>query len=139
MAGAALPAHGNYEPAREPSLAHAAELRLVTWNIHGAVGTDRACEPGRIARVLQEIDADVVALQEVPSRGSERGARAHRLNPISGAPWVSMSLGTGIWGVRLTAPPGSHGRNSAPVVKQRDGKSEQAKRADQAEEAEEAN
>jgi len=47
----------------------AAPLGFVSWNIHGAVGTDRMCAPKRIARVLQEIDADVVALQEVPLGG----------------------------------------------------------------------
>ncbi|MEM5446331.1 endonuclease/exonuclease/phosphatase family protein [Paraburkholderia guartelaensis] len=46
------------------------ELTLVTWNIHGAVGTDGARAPERIARVLIEIDADIVALQEVPLGGA---------------------------------------------------------------------
>jgi endonuclease/exonuclease/phosphatase family metal-dependent hydrolase len=48
-----------------------APLVLVTWNIHGAVGADGVCSPARIARVLMEIDADVVALQEVPLGGSD--------------------------------------------------------------------
>ncbi|CAM2163020.1 Endonuclease/exonuclease/phosphatase family protein [Paraburkholderia sacchari] len=47
-----------------------APLSLVTWNIHGAVGTDFRYAPDRIARVLKEIDADVVALQEVPLGGA---------------------------------------------------------------------
>jgi endonuclease/exonuclease/phosphatase family metal-dependent hydrolase len=51
-----------------------APLRLVTWNIHGAVGANRVREPERIARVLKEIDPDVVALQEVPLGG--HGERA---------------------------------------------------------------
>jgi endonuclease/exonuclease/phosphatase family metal-dependent hydrolase len=37
-----------------------------TWNIHGAVGTDRRYVPTRIVGVLSELDADVMALQEVP-------------------------------------------------------------------------
>jgi len=41
-------------------------LRVTTWNIHGAVGTDRRYAPTRIVDVLRELDADVVALQEVP-------------------------------------------------------------------------
>lgn len=44
-------------------------MTIATWNIHGAVGTDRRFDAGRIARVLREIDADVVALQEVPLGG----------------------------------------------------------------------
>jgi endonuclease/exonuclease/phosphatase family metal-dependent hydrolase len=40
-------------------------LTLVTYNIHACVGTDGRFEPARIAGVLRELDADVVALQEV--------------------------------------------------------------------------
>ncbi|SDV47581.1 endonuclease/exonuclease/phosphatase family protein [Chitinasiproducens palmae] len=46
-------------------------LKIVTYNIHGAVGRDRQLAPARIAAVLEEIDADVVALQEVPLGGSD--------------------------------------------------------------------
>lgn len=49
-------------------------LRLVTWNVHGCVGTDGVHDPRRIADVLATIDADVIGLQEVdwrhpPTRG----------------------------------------------------------------------
>lgn len=40
-------------------------LRVATYNIHSCVGGDRKYDPSRILRVLQEIDADIVALQEV--------------------------------------------------------------------------
>ncbi len=40
-------------------------LTLVTYNIHACVGTDGRFDPARIADVLRELDADVVALQEV--------------------------------------------------------------------------
>ncbi len=43
----------------------ARELVVASYNIHGAVGTDRRFDLGRIARVIEEIDPDVVALQEV--------------------------------------------------------------------------
>lgn len=46
-------------------------LKIVTYNIHGAVGTDGRYDPARIAAVLHEIDADVVALQEVPLGGRQ--------------------------------------------------------------------
>lgn len=39
-------------------------LRIATYNTHGCVGADRRCDPERIARVIGELDADVVALQE---------------------------------------------------------------------------
>lgn len=53
------------------------KLRLATWNIHGAVGLDRRYDPGRIAAVLAEIDADVLALQEFGSRRGAADLAAH--------------------------------------------------------------
>ena len=43
-------------------------VRLVTYNIHTCVGVDRRYDPGRIAAVLREIDADIACLQEVGAR-----------------------------------------------------------------------
>ena len=40
-------------------------MRFATYNIHACVGTDARFDPHRIARVLQQLDADVIALQEV--------------------------------------------------------------------------
>jgi Metal-dependent hydrolase len=40
-------------------------VKIVTYNIHKCVGLDRRFSPERIADVLREIDADIVALQEV--------------------------------------------------------------------------
>lgn len=40
-------------------------VRIASYNVHRAIGRDRRCEPQRILEVLREIDADVVALQEV--------------------------------------------------------------------------
>ena len=42
-------------------------LRIVTYNVHKCLGMDRREHPLRIAEVLRETDADVVALQEVLS------------------------------------------------------------------------
>lgn len=39
-------------------------LRLATWNVHRCVGIDRRHDPDRIAAVIDELDADIVALQE---------------------------------------------------------------------------
>jgi len=44
-------------------------LRIATYNVHGGVGLDRRYDPARIARVIVEMNADVVALQELQSRG----------------------------------------------------------------------
>jgi endonuclease/exonuclease/phosphatase family metal-dependent hydrolase len=43
-------------------------LTIATYNIHRCIGRDRRLRPDRIAGVLQELRADVVALQEVETR-----------------------------------------------------------------------
>ena len=40
-------------------------ITVCTYNIHAGIGADGHFAPQRIVKVLQEIDADVVALQEV--------------------------------------------------------------------------
>jgi endonuclease/exonuclease/phosphatase family metal-dependent hydrolase len=45
-------------------------LRLASYNIHCGIGRDGRFSEQRILDVLREIDADVVALQEVESRAS---------------------------------------------------------------------
>ena len=40
-------------------------LRIMTYNVHSCFGTDRRLDPGRIAEVIAECEADIVALQEV--------------------------------------------------------------------------
>jgi endonuclease/exonuclease/phosphatase family metal-dependent hydrolase len=40
-------------------------LRVVTYNIHKCKGLDQRVRPERIVEVLREVDADVIALQEV--------------------------------------------------------------------------
>lgn len=50
-------------------------FRVTTYNIHKCQGLDRRVRPRRIAEVLKEIDADVVALQEVV--GMDEAAREH--------------------------------------------------------------
>ena len=40
-------------------------LRIATYNVHKCQGLDRRVRPGRIAAVLREVGADIIALQEV--------------------------------------------------------------------------
>ena len=54
-------------------------LKLASYNIHKAVGTDGRRDPERILRVLHEIGADVVALQEVDRRFGPRASVLPRL------------------------------------------------------------
>lgn len=44
-------------------------VTIATYNIHSGVGTDGRFAPERIVGVLQEMQADIVALQEVPLGG----------------------------------------------------------------------
>jgi endonuclease/exonuclease/phosphatase family metal-dependent hydrolase len=41
-----------------------ASLRVATYNVHGCVGRDGRRDPDRVATVIAELDADIVALQE---------------------------------------------------------------------------
>jgi len=45
-------------------------LRVATYNVHKCRGLDQRVRPRRIAQVLRELDADIVALQEVVGFGS---------------------------------------------------------------------
>jgi endonuclease/exonuclease/phosphatase family metal-dependent hydrolase len=67
------------------------ELVVATYNIHRCVGADGACVPYRVAEVLADLGADIVALQEVDSRLPEHGvdqlalfARLLHARPIAG-------------------------------------------------------
>ncbi len=48
-------------------------LRVATYNVHGCVGSDGERAPLRVAEVITELEAQVVALQEVDSRGRSVG------------------------------------------------------------------
>lgn len=49
------------------------QIRVATYNVHRCRGLDRRVRPARIVEVLREIDADIIALQEVLSlQGASR-------------------------------------------------------------------
>jgi endonuclease/exonuclease/phosphatase family metal-dependent hydrolase len=56
-------------------------VRLVTYNVHRCVGTDRRLDVGRVAEVIAAQSPDIVALQEVDVRRARTGGidQAHRL------------------------------------------------------------
>jgi len=54
-------------------------IKVASYNIHKGVGTDRKRDPARILKVLSEIDADIVTLQEADLRF---GTRASVLSPF---------------------------------------------------------
>jgi endonuclease/exonuclease/phosphatase family metal-dependent hydrolase len=55
--------------------------RIVTYNVHRCVGTDRRLDVGRVADVLAALDPDIVALQEldVGRRRTNRVDQAHQI------------------------------------------------------------
>ena len=50
------------------------QITFASYNIHKAVGLDRRRDHERILRILREVDADIVALQEVDRRFGRRMA-----------------------------------------------------------------
>ena len=55
-------------------------ITVASYNMRKAVGTDRRRRPDRVLHVLQEIDADIVALQEADKRfGTRASAVPHGL------------------------------------------------------------
>lgn len=45
---------------------------IASYNVHKCVGTDGRFDPARVARVVGEIDADIIALQEADERTGAR-------------------------------------------------------------------
>ena len=65
-----------------------ATLRVVTYNIHRCRGMDRRTRPDRAAAVLRDIDADVVALQEVMGAGPGSSSHIEEIGAALGMGWV---------------------------------------------------
>jgi len=59
------------------------KLRVATYNIHKARGLDGRTRPERIGQVIAELNADVIALQEVLHHAEEPGA-GEQLRRIAG-------------------------------------------------------
>ncbi len=54
--------------------AASSHISVASYNIHKCVGTDGVFDPGRVASVLRELDADIIALQEADMRfGARQG------------------------------------------------------------------
>jgi endonuclease/exonuclease/phosphatase family metal-dependent hydrolase len=69
-------------------------LRIATYNIHRCRGMDRRIVPGRIIDVLREIDADIVALQEVIGPGPVGAGHAEEIGAGLGMGWAMASVRT---------------------------------------------
>jgi endonuclease/exonuclease/phosphatase family metal-dependent hydrolase len=58
-----------------PTLPPAGAFRLATYNVHRCIGMDGRQSVRRILRVLAEIDADLIALQEVSAVGANQATQ----------------------------------------------------------------
>ncbi len=61
-------------------------VRVVTYNVHGFVGTDGAWNPERVARAIEQLSPDLVALQEVE-------LESDAADPATTAAWLADRLG----------------------------------------------
>ncbi|MEP7340486.1 MAG: endonuclease/exonuclease/phosphatase family protein [Acidobacteriota bacterium] len=73
-------------------------FRVATYNIHKCVGIDRRLRPDRIVDVLREIDADIIAMQEVlciqtPGKSQEQGSEDDQAHFIARALGLDFRLG----------------------------------------------
>jgi endonuclease/exonuclease/phosphatase family metal-dependent hydrolase len=68
------------------------DLRIATYNIHRCRGMDRRVMPSRIIDVLREVDADIIALQEVVGAGPAGAGQAEEIGAGLGMGWVMASV-----------------------------------------------
>lgn len=88
-------------------------LRIASWNIHKAVGTDRRRDADRVLAGIADLHADIVALQEADHRLGDRPsalprdriAAATGLEPL---PIGRNAVSLGWHGNALLARPGIH-------------------------------
>jgi endonuclease/exonuclease/phosphatase family metal-dependent hydrolase len=64
------------------------EVRIATYNVHRCRGMDRRINPSRIVDVLRDINADVIALQEVIGAGPQGAGQAEEIGAGLGMGWV---------------------------------------------------
>ncbi len=70
----------------------ARSFKVASYNIHKGVGTDRKRDPARILKVLGEVDADVVCLQEADLRFGTRASVLPRFLIESHTDYVPVPL-----------------------------------------------
>lgn len=78
-------------------------VRVATYNVHSGVGVDRRFRPQRIADVIDELAADIVALQEVlsPVRGFDVHAHLRQATGLHLVTMTTVQLAGGTFGNAL--------------------------------------
>ncbi|HEY4252262.1 MAG TPA: endonuclease/exonuclease/phosphatase family protein [Roseomonas sp.] len=96
-------------PAAQPAAVSSGALIAASYNVHKCVGVDKRFDPGRIASVIGELGADVLALQEADRRF---GRRTGLLD------LGAVERRTGLHLVPVSSTPGGHGwRGNALLVR----------------------
>jgi endonuclease/exonuclease/phosphatase family metal-dependent hydrolase len=62
----------------------ASTIAVASYNVHGCVGVDGRRDPGRVARVIEELNAQIYGLQEVNSRLHIKTGQADDLAEMTG-------------------------------------------------------
>lgn len=84
-------------------------LTIASYNVHKCVGTDKRFDPDRVAEVIAELDADILALQEA----DRRFGRRHGLLDMA-----AVERRTGLALLPLSLEPDGHGwRGNALLVR----------------------
>jgi endonuclease/exonuclease/phosphatase family metal-dependent hydrolase len=103
----ALARRGAFPPS--PARSVAGGLVAASYNVHKCVGTDKRFDPGRVATVIAELGADVLALQEADRRF---GRRTGLLD------LHAIERRTGLHLIPVSSTPGGHGwRGNALLVR----------------------
>lgn len=53
------------EPVPDTGAAERRTIRILSYNVHSCVGTDRRLDPGRVADMIAQISPDIIGLQEL--------------------------------------------------------------------------
>jgi endonuclease/exonuclease/phosphatase family metal-dependent hydrolase len=78
-------------------------VTVATYNVHRCIGMDGRIDPDRIARVIHELNADIMGLQEVVSKSGKRADEAqmdylaHRTG-LKAIPGPTIQRGKGHYG-----------------------------------------
>jgi endonuclease/exonuclease/phosphatase family metal-dependent hydrolase len=88
----------------------AACTTIASYNVHKCVGTDGRFDPARVAKVVGEIDADIIALQEADER---TGARSGLLD------LEALQRDTDLVPTHMPANQGSHGWHGNLILARR--------------------
>ena len=86
LAAVAVAACGPRSPSAQPHVWTADTLRVLAYNIHHAEGMDEVVDVERVAALIESLDPDLVALQEIDSVTTRTGAvdQAAELGRLTG-------------------------------------------------------